>query len=301
MKEGAIMTAPDWLRGSMVALVTPFKKGEVDEAAFGALIERQIEGGTTALVIAGTTGEAAALTDDEHIGVIERAVRIASGRAKIIGGVGANVTRDAVVLAERSAEAGADGLMATTGYYNKPPRAGIIEHYRALGAATDLPIILYNVPGRTASDLREDLVAELSRLPNMAGLKDASGDLARMARHRLSCPEGFAFLSGEDVTALGFNAMGGVGCISVSANVAPHLCAELQAACAAGDYDKARALQDTLTPLHDAMFADASPGPAKYALARLGLIEDELRLPMMPADEAARAKVDKALSALGMI
>ncbi|MCQ8185414.1 4-hydroxy-tetrahydrodipicolinate synthase [Parvularcula maris] len=293
--------APDWLRGSMVALVTPFKKGEVDEAAFETLIERQIEGGTSALVIAGTTGEAAALTDDEHIGVIGRAVKLAAGRAKIIGGVGANVTRDAVMLAERAAEVGADGLMATTGYYNKPPRAGIIEHYRALGGATDLPVIVYNVPGRTASDLREDLIAELAGLPNMVALKDASGDLARMARHRLSCPEGFAFLSGEDVTAVGFNAMGGVGCISVSANVAPHLCAELQAACAEGDYEKARALQDTLTPLHDAMFSDASPAPAKYALSRLGLIEEELRLPMMPAGEAARAKVNKALSALGMI
>ncbi|NRA29622.1 MAG: 4-hydroxy-tetrahydrodipicolinate synthase [Parvularculaceae bacterium] len=294
------MTSPSWLNGSMTALVTPFQDGAVDDAAFVRLVERQIAGRTRAIVVAGTTGEAASLTDDEHIGVIARAVEVADGRAAIIGGVGANVTRDAVNLARMCEEVGADGVMATTGYYNKPNREGLLTHYRVLGNATALPIILYNVPSRTVTDLDEDLVAELVKLPNAAALKDASGDLARMARHRLSAPEDFVFLSGEDITAVGFNAMGGQGCISVTANVAPEQCAAMQEACAAGDWVKAREMQDKLVPLHDALFADSSPGPTKYALSKLGLIEEELRLPMMPAGEKARALVDEALAGLNL-
>lgn len=292
---------PQWLSGSMVALVTPFSGGAVDDKALAALIERQIAGRTKALVIAGTTGEAATLTEDEHVGVIRRAVEIAKGRVAVIGGAGANVTRDAVALAEACKDVGADGIMAATGYYNKPSRPGLVAHYKALAAATDLPIIVYNVPGRTASDLDVGLVSELSRLETVVALKDATGDLARMARHRIRCPEDFVFLSGEDITAVGFNAMGGTGCISVSANVAPELCASLQEACAAGDWDEALALQDRLTPLHDAMFSDSSPAPAKYALSRLGLIEEELRLPLVPANEKARGLVDEALSGLNLL
>ncbi|MEO1656144.1 MAG: 4-hydroxy-tetrahydrodipicolinate synthase [Pseudomonadota bacterium] len=292
--------APEWLRGSMTAIVTPFKDGVVDEKAFAALIERQIAGRTNAIVAAGTTGEAATLTVDEHIGVIAKAVEIADGRIPVIGGCGANVTADAVFLAEESQRVGAGAIMATTGYYNKPSRDGLLAHYRALSAATPLPIVVYNVPSRTASDLTEDLVGELSQLPTAAALKDASGDLARQARHRLLCPSDFVFLSGEDITAVGFNAMGGAGCISVTANVAPALCAEMQEACAAGDYAKAQALQDKLTPLHDALFSDASPAPAKYALAKLGLIEEELRLPLVPASETARKAVDAALQDLDL-
>lgn len=290
----------DWLSGSMVALITPFSGGQVDEKAFARLIERQIGAGTSGLVIAGTTGEAASLTDEEHISVIARAVEIAGGRIPVIGGVGANVTRDAISLAEKAAAVGARALMATTGYYNKPSRPGLIAHYSELAKATNLPIIIYNVPSRTASDLREDIVAELSGIPGIVGLKDASGDLARMARHRLLCPEGFAFLSGEDITAVGFNAMGGQGCISVTANVAPAHCARMQGACLRGDWATALELQDLLTPLHDAMFADASPAPAKYALAKLGLIEEELRLPLVPANEKARSMVDAALAGLDL-
>jgi 4-hydroxy-tetrahydrodipicolinate synthase len=284
----------------MVALVTPFRGDRLDEDALSALIERQIAGRTRALIMAGTTGEAAALTEDEHIHVIRRAIEIAAGRIAVVGGVGANVTRDAVALAKDCAEIGADGVMATTGYYNKPNRAGLIAHYKALAEATSLPMILYNVPGRTAVDMREDLIAELVRLPHVAALKDASGDLARMARHRLSGSGETVFLSGEDITAVGFNAMGGRGCISVTANVAPALCAEMQEACLAGDYAAALKLQDRLVPLHDAMFSDASPAPAKYALAKLGLIAEELRLPLMPASEKARALVDAALSDLDL-
>lgn len=294
------MTRPSWLSGSMTALVTPFQDGAVDDAAFVRLVERQIAGRTRAIVVAGTTGEAASLTDEEHIGVIARAVEVADGRVAIIGGVGANVTRDAVNLARMSEEVGADGVMATTGYYNKPNRDGLLTHYRVLSDATALPIILYNVPGRTVTDLDEDLVAELVGLPHVAALKDASGDLARMARHRLCAPDGIVFLSGEDITAVGFNAMGGQGCISVTANVAPEQCAEMQEACAAGDWVKAREMQDKLVPLHDALFADSSPGPTKYALFKLGLIEEELRLPMTPAGEKARALVDEALAGLNL-
>lgn len=289
-----------WMSGSMVALVTPFKDDKVDDAALARLIERQIAGRTRALVVAGTTGEAATLTEDEHIDVIAKAAEIAAGRVAIVGGCGANVTRDAVALAEACVRVGADGIMATTGYYNKPSRAGLVAHYQALCAATGLPVIIYNVPGRTVTDLDEDLIAELSQLPTATALKDASGDLARMARHRLAAPRDFVFLSGEDITAVGFNAMGGHGCISVTANVAPQLCAELQEACAAGDYFRAVEIQDKLTPLHDAMFADASPAPAKYALEQLGLIGGELRLPLVPASAEARAKVDAALAGLDL-
>ncbi|WP_233061508.1 4-hydroxy-tetrahydrodipicolinate synthase [Parvularcula mediterranea] len=291
---------PSWLTGSMVALVTPFYGGKVDEKALKRLVDRQVEAGTSAIVAAGTTGEAATLTEDEHIGVIESCVKAAEGRLKIVGGVGANVTRDAVTLAERCEAIGADGLMATTGYYNKPNRAGLVAHYTALGEATDLPVIVYNVPGRTVTDLSESLVAELSQLPTMVALKDASGELDRVARHRLECAEGFVLLSGEDMTAVGFNAMGGKGCISVSANVAPEHCARLQRACAEGDYTEALKIQDQLAPLHDAMFADASPGPAKYALSKLGLIEESLRLPLTPCGEKARLMVDEALAGLDL-
>lgn len=291
---------PEWLSGSMVALVTPFSGGKVDEKALKGLIERQIEGGTKALVIAGTTGEAATMTEEEHIGVIGQSVEIAGGRIPIIAGVGANVTRDAIALAEESKRVGADALMATTGYYNKPSRAGLVQHYTRLCEATDLPVIVYNVPGRTASDLKEDLIAELAQLPTVVALKDASGDLARMARHRITCPDDMVFLSGEDITAVGFNAMGGKGCISVTANVAPAHCARMQEACLRGDYAEALKIQDQLTPLHDAMFSDASPAPAKYALTKLGLLEEELRLPIVPASEKARKLVDDALAALDL-
>ncbi|MEM9809691.1 MAG: 4-hydroxy-tetrahydrodipicolinate synthase [Pseudomonadota bacterium] len=292
--------APEWLSGSMTALVTPFKGGAVDKKALAVLIERQIAGRTRAIVAAGTTGEAATLNADEHIGVIAKAVEIADGRIAVVGGCGANVTADAVDLAKACAQVGAVGVMATTGYYNKPSRAGLIAHYTALSGATDLPIILYNVPSRTASDMTPDLIGELSHLPNAAALKDASGDLARVAQHRLLCPSDFVFLSGEDITAVGFNAMGGTGCISVTANVAPEHCAAMQEACQAGDYAKARVLQDQLTPLHDAIFADASPAPAKYALTKMGLIEEELRLPLVPASEKARGAIDAALRDLDL-
>lgn len=285
--------------GSMTALVTPFKDDQVDDAAFERLVERQIAGGASALVIAGTTGESATLGHAEHERLIERAVAIVGRRAKVIAGAGSNETRRAIELARHAARAGADAVLAVTGYYNKPSQAGLVAHYTALHDATDLPIILYNVPGRTVVNLSVETVATLSRLPRIVGIKDATGDLARVALQRLASGAGFALISGEDVTAVGFNAMGGCGCISVSSNVAPKLCADLQAATSIGDYEAARALQDRLTPLHDVLFRDTNPGPVKYALSVLGLCAEDVRLPLTPPSDALKARVRDVLSELG--
>ncbi|MBY0421897.1 MAG: 4-hydroxy-tetrahydrodipicolinate synthase [Parvularculaceae bacterium] len=287
-------------QGSMTAMATPFKGDSVDDAAFERLIERQIAGGTTALVVAGTTGESATLSDEEHRRLIERAVAIAARRALVVAGAGSNETRYAIELARCAEAAGADAILAVTGYYNKPSQAGLIAHYRALHEATRLPIILYNVPGRTVANLSVETIATLSRLPRIVGLKDATGDLARVALQRLASPPAFALLSGEDVTAVGFNAMGGTGCISVTSNVAPELCAALQNATLVGDYAKARALQDRLTPLHDVLFKDVNPGPVKYALSALGLCEETVRLPLVPPPDAVKARVREVLADLGL-
>lgn len=287
--------------GSITALVTPFRDGLVDFSALGGLIERQIAAGTHGLVPVGTTGESPTLSMEEHIAVVGHCVEITAGRVPVIAGAGSNNTAEALHLAETAREVGADALLCATGYYNKPPQAGIFAHYKAVGEATDLPIIVYNVPARTHSNISVETLAALSRLPTIAGVKDATGDLARVADQRIACEDGFVQLSGEDVTALGFNAMGGRGCISVTSNVAPGECAALQNACSSGDWKRARELQDLLTPLHRALFADTSPAPVKYALSRLGLIENELRLPLLPAREEAQAAVDRALARLDQI
>ena len=288
--------------GSIPALVTPFTAdgGRVDEDAYAALIERQVEGGSHGLVPVGTTGESPTLSEAEHVRVIGLCVAAARGRVPVIAGVGSNNTEAARRLARGAADAGADGLLATTGYYNKPSQAGLLAHFRALAEETPLPIVLYNVPGRTACDIAVGTLAELSRLPTVAGVKDATGDLARVARQRRECADGFAQLSGEDATAVGFNAMGGTGCISVGANVAPDRFASLQNACADGDWDAARDLQTQLIPLIDALFADTNPAPVKYALGRMGLCQPALRLPLVEADADARRAVDAALDGLGL-
>ncbi|WOI52361.1 4-hydroxy-tetrahydrodipicolinate synthase [Parvularcula sp. LCG005] len=297
----AASSARDWLKGSFTALVTPFKDGAVDFDAFDRLLERQLAGGTHGVVPAGTTGEGSTLTVEEQIAIIRRCVSVVAGRVPVIAGVGANDTPTALRLAKAAAEAGADGLLAATGYYNRPSQAGLIAHYTKLAEATDLPIVLYNVPARTASDISVDTMGVLAENPRIVALKDATSVLARVARQRLSCGSDFVQLSGEDCTAVGFNAMGGQGCISVTANVVPDLCAQMQSACLDGRWDEAVALQDRLTPLHDALFADTSPGPVKYALSCLGLIANELRLPLVPASDEARAAVDAALSGLDLI
>ncbi|MEM8771257.1 MAG: 4-hydroxy-tetrahydrodipicolinate synthase [Pseudomonadota bacterium] len=289
------------INGSITALVTPFRNGAVDEDTFAALVERQIKAGTHGLVPVGTTGESATLTDEEHERVIRLCVETAKGRVPVIAGAGANDTAYAISIAKRAADMGADAILAVTGYYNRPNQTGVIAHYEALSKAVDVPIIVYNIPARTTVMISVETMAALSRLPHIAGVKDATGDLARPARERLACADGFQLLSGEDMTAVGYNAMGGQGCISVTSNVVPDLCAQLQEATLAGDFSTALSLQDRLAPLHEALFSDASPGPVKYALSLLGVCAQDVRLPMTPPSEAAQAKIRNALAGLGLL
>ena len=289
------------LRGSITALVTPFRDGKLDEKAFRTLVERQIEAGTHGLVPVGTTGESATLSDDEHERVIRLCIEVADGRVPVLAGAGANDTAYAISIARRAQDFGADAILAVTGYYNRPNQAGVIAHYQALHDAVDVPMIVYNIPARTAVDISVETMATLSEMPRIIGVKDATGDLARAALQRNQCGKDFIQLSGEDMTAVGYNAMGGTGCISVTSNVAPDLCAAMQEATLSGDYAKALDLQDKLAPLHDAMFADSSPGPAKYALSLMGLCTDEVRLPLVGPSEAAQAKMRAALKGLDLI
>lgn len=289
------------LKGSMTALVTPFRNGAVDDAAFQRLVDRQIKAGTSAVIPAGTTGESATLTHDEHRRVISLAVEAAGGRATVMAGAGSNSTAEAIELARYAEKAGADALLTVTGYYNKPTQAGLIAHFTALHDATRLPIVLYNVPGRTVANLSVETIGTLSKLPRIAGVKDATGDLARVALQRLASGPDFIQLSGEDMTAVGFNAMGGVGCISVTSNVAPDLCAAMHAATFARDFDKAVSIQDRLAPLHEVLFVETSPGPVKYAMSLLGLCSDELRLPLVSPSDATKARVKSVLRGMGLL
>jgi 4-hydroxy-tetrahydrodipicolinate synthase len=289
------------MQGSMTALATPFKNGAVDEATFQRLVDRQIKAGTQGVIPAGSTGESATLAYDEHFRVIELAVDAAAGRVPVIAGAGSNVTARAVELARFAQKAGADAILALCGYYNKPTQAGLIAHFTALHDATSLPIILYNVPARTVVSLSVETIATLAKLPRVIGIKDATGDLARVALQRVACGPDFIQLSGEDMTAVGFNAMGGRGCISVTANVAPDLCAQLQAASLAGDFEKAIALQDRLAPLHEVLFAETNPAPVKYALSLMGLMSGEVRLPLVAPTEQTKARVKSVLCELGLI
>ncbi len=287
--------------GSITALVTPFKDGRIDEDAFQKMVNIQVDAGTHALVPVGTTGESATLSDPEHERVVRLCVEAAAGRTPVIAGAGSNDTAYAISMAQRVQEFGADAILAVTGYYNRPNQTGLIGHYEALHNATDMPIIIYNIPARTTVSLSVETLARLSRLPRIVGVKDATGDLARVALQRLYCDAGFVQLSGEDMTAVGFNAMGGRGCISVASNVAPAMCAQMQDATLRGDFAAALALQDRLAPLMEALFCDASPGPTKYALSLMGLCANEVRLPMTPPSDAAKAKVRAALEGLGLI
>ncbi|MEQ8178668.1 MAG: 4-hydroxy-tetrahydrodipicolinate synthase [Amphiplicatus sp.] len=288
------------IQGCITALVTPFRNGAVDEDAYQTLVNRQIEAGVHGVVPVGTTGESATLSHAEHKRVIELCVEAAAGRVPVIAGAGSNATAEALELARFAEEAGADALLTVTGYYNKPSQAGLVAHFSALNDATRLPIILYNVPARTVANLSVETIATLSKLPRIVGVKDATGDLARVALQRLASGPDFIQISGEDMTAAGFNAMGGRGVISVAANIAPALCAELQNASLKGDFAAALALQDKLAPLIDALFRDTNPGPAKYAMSLLGLMSDELRLPLVAPPEPVRQKLREALENLGL-
>jgi 4-hydroxy-tetrahydrodipicolinate synthase len=286
--------------GSIPALVTPFAAGRVNEAAFRELVEWQIDEGSNALVPCGTTGEAATLSTEEHRRVIEITVEVARGRVSVLAGCGSNNTAHAIELTKAAREAGADAVLHVPPYYNRPNQEGIYAHLAAV-ADLDIPVVLYNVPGRTITDIAVDTMARLSRLPNVIGVKDATGILGRVSDQRRQCGEAFIQLSGNDETALAFNAMGGVGCISVTANVAPRLCSKFQEAIREGRLDEALELQDRLYPLHTALFSDASPGPVKYALSKVRPgFPAELRMPMTPPSDASKAAVDQALAHAGL-
>ncbi|SEN79538.1 dihydrodipicolinate synthase [Paracoccus alcaliphilus] len=289
-------------KGSMPALVTPFTKdGELDLGTLKKLVEWHIEQGSHGLVPVGTTGESPTLTHDEHRTVIEEVVRVAAGRIPVIAGAGSNSTREGIGLVRHAAEVGADAALVVTPYYNKPTQAGLIAHFTALAEAVDLPIIIYNIPGRSVVDMSPETMGELAKLPNIVGVKDATGRLERVSQQRISCGPDFMQLSGEDATALGFNAHGGVGCISVTANIAPKLCAEFQQATLAGDYARALAYQDRLMPLHVAIFVEPGLVGAKYAMSRLGLCNERVRLPLVPLTDPTRQQIDAALAHAGLI
>ncbi|WP_339834250.1 4-hydroxy-tetrahydrodipicolinate synthase [uncultured Parvibaculum sp.] len=288
-------------KGSYVALITPFRDGAVDEAAFVKLVEWQIEQGTHGLVPCGTTGESPTLSHDEHKRVVELCVKTAKGRVPVIAGAGSNNTLEAIELTRFARDIGADAVLSVTGYYNKPSQEGIYAHFKAVNDAVDIPIILYNIPGRTIVDINLETMTRLFELKNVVGVKDATANLARVSQQRQAMGTDFCQLSGEDATALGFNAHGGVGCISVTANVAPALCAQFQGATLAGDFRKAIEIQDRLMPLHHALFVDPNPAPAKYAMSLLGFCANELRLPLMPATGAAEQKVREAMRVAGLI
>lgn len=290
--------------GSIPALVTPFRSGDFAEADFRDLVEWQIAEGSSGLVPCGTTGEAATMPKDEHFRVVRVCAEQARGRVPVIAGAGSNDTQVAIGNVKAAREAGADAVLMVPPYYNRPSQEGIFRHFEAIAALCDLPIILYNVPGRTVTDIQVETMARLVKAfpGKFAGLKDATGNLARVSAQRAECGPDFIQLSGNDETALAFNAMGGRGCISVSANVAPRLNAEFHAACAAGDHLGALAYQDRLFPLHLAMFTDASPGPVKYAVGRIRPgFPTELRLPMTEPSAASRAAVDAAMAHAGLI
>ncbi|WP_449042168.1 4-hydroxy-tetrahydrodipicolinate synthase [Paracoccus sp. (in: a-proteobacteria)] len=289
-------------QGSLPAMVTPLTdKGAVDWSALEQLVDWLIEQGSNGLVPVGTTGESPTLTHDEHREVVEAVVRHAAGRVPVIAGAGSNNTQEAIELARHACEVGADGLLIVTPYYNKPTQAGLIAHFTAVHDATDRPIIIYNIPGRSVVDMTPETMGELAKLPRIAGVKDATGRLERVSCQRITCGPDFIQLSGEDATAHGFNAQGGVGCISVTANVAPALVAQMQAACRAGDYAEALRLQDLLMPLHIAIFLEPGLVGAKYALSRLGRCGETVRLPLVPLTEPTRARIDAAMAHAGLV
>ncbi len=290
----------DRIKGSIPALITPMKDGRVDEAAFRKLVAWQIAEGSHGLVPCGTTGESPTLSHEEHMRVIEICVEEANGRVPVIAGAGSNSTDEAIMLTRHAKDVGCDAVLSVTGYYNKPSQEGQYRHFMAIAEAVDIPILLYNIPGRAIVEIGVDTMARLSGHKNIIGVKDATANLMRPSRERLACGKDWLLISGEDGTALGYNAHGGSGCISVTANVAPRLCAEFQTASLAGDFAKARDYQDKLMPLHDAMFCEPSPAPAKYGASLLGLCTPDVRLPLVEATDAARAQVKKAMQGAGL-
>jgi len=294
------MASLDRIKGSITALVSPFKNGGLDEGAYRRFIDWQISEGTHGLVPCGTTGENPTLTNEEHMRLIELCVETARGRVPVIAGAGSNYTEQAILLTRHSKKVGADAVLSVVPYYNKPTQEGLYRHFAKIAESVEIPIVIYNVPSRTVADISVETLARLSKIANIVSIKDATGNMARASRERGALPAKFIRLSGEDATTLGFMAHGGHGCISVTSNVAPRLCAEFQKACMAGNFAEALKLQDRLMPLHDAMFVETSPAPVKFGVSLLGHCSEEVRLPLAPASEMARKAVREALHHAGI-
>ncbi|MAC79394.1 MAG: 4-hydroxy-tetrahydrodipicolinate synthase [Rhodobacteraceae bacterium] len=288
-------------KGSLPALVTPFADGAVDWDALKKLVDWHVDQGSHGLVPVGTTGESPTLSHVEHEQVVAEVVKAAAGRIPVIAGAGSNNTVESVRFMKHAQAVGADGALVVTPYYNKPTQRGLIAHFTAVAESCDLPIVIYNIPGRSVVDMTPATMGELAKLPNIVGVKDATGDIARVSKQRMTCGADFIQLSGEDATALGFNAHGGVGCISVTANVAPKLCAEFQEATLAGDYAKALEYQDKLMPLHEAIFIEPGVAGAKYGLSRLGLCSQEVRSPLTGLLDETKARIDAAMVHAGLL
>ena len=288
-------------KGSFPALVTPFRNGELDLDALKKLVDWHIAEGSHGLVPVGTTGESPTLSHDEHHRVVEAVVKAAAGRIPVIAGAGSNNTTEGIDLIRHAERAGADAALVVTPYYNKPTQRGLIAHYTALHDCCTLPIVIYNIPGRSVVDMTPETMGELAKLPRIVGVKDAPAKIERVSQQRATCGRDFIQLSGEDATALGFNAHGGVGCISVTANVAPRLCAEFQEATLRGDYAKALEYQDRLMPLHEAIFIEPGLAGAKYGLSKLGLCGEEVRLPLTTLTDATKARIDAAMRHAGIV
>jgi len=288
-------------KGSIPALITPFKNGEIDWPAFENLVEWQIAEGSHGLVPCGTTGESPTLSHDEHMAIIKRCVAIVKKRIPVIAGTGSNATQEAIELTAHAKDVGADAALVITPYYNKPTQDGMVAHFTALHDSVALPIIVYNVPGRCVVDMTPQTMGRLAKLPHIVGVKDASGDLARPLETTRECGADFCQLSGDDITAAAFLAQGGHGVISVLANIAPALCAQMQNAWTSGDRKTFESIRDRLAPLGKDLFCESNPSPIKYAASRLGLCQNEIRLPLLPATETARAKVDSGMAYAGLV
>jgi 4-hydroxy-tetrahydrodipicolinate synthase len=289
-------------KGSIPALVTPFRNGVVDEKAYQEFVDWQIKEGSHGLVPVGTTGESPTLSHAEHKRVVDLCIEAAGGRVPVMAGAGSNNTVEAIDFATFAQKAGADALLIVTPYYNKPNQAGLMAHYRAIDKEVDIPIFIYNIPGRSVIDMTPETMAELfATTKNIKGVKDATANMSRASRQREVCGPDFIQLSGEDITALGFNAHGGTGCISVTANVAPRLCAQFQEATLAGDFRTALEIQDRLAPLHNALFIEPNPTGVKYALSLIGKLDNELRLPLVPVSETTQAAIRDAMTHAGLL
>jgi 4-hydroxy-tetrahydrodipicolinate synthase len=288
-------------QGSICALITPFRDGAVDEKGYEEFVEWQIDQGTEAVVPCGTTGESPTLSHDEHRRVVEICISVAKGRVPVIAGTGSNSTAEAIELTQHAKDAGADGALVVTPYYNKPTQEGLYQHFKAINDAVDLPVIIYNIPGRSVIDMTVETMARLAKLPNIVGVKDATAAVARATTQKLAIGDDFCQLSGEDMTQIGFLAQGGVGCISVTANVAPKEMADFHAAWRAGDVQGAQTLNERLMPLHIDLFCESNPGPVKYAASLLGKCSDEVRLPLCEISDASKKKVEAAMRSAGLL